>query len=146
MKNLIKFQVDRGLNKKEYEPLNEHANIFAELMESIGLDVSKEKRPALKNELSKFVALLKQKKIATQVFEYACYVPSEDRVDAYCDVITFCVGAVMKLGYNPIISIDECGKEINSRIGSMVDGKFEKDLSDKARLNWYKADYSIAKD
>ena len=36
------------------------------------------------------------------------------------------------------------GKEINSRVGGMVNGKFEKDLSPEAQANWYKADYSKA--
>jgi len=35
--------------------------------------------------------------------------------------------------------------EINSRVGTLVDGKFEKDLSDEAKANWYKADYALAK-
>lgn len=144
MKELIRFQTDRGLDKKEFIAINENANIFEELLESVGLGVPKEARPDLKAELSKFISHLVEEDIAeAPKAEYI--ITTEDRVDAFCDVITFSTGALLKLGYDPEKAIAECGKEINSRVGSMVDGKFEKDLSDEAKANWYKADYSKAK-
>jgi len=143
MKSLIEFQTDRGLDKKEYDGINEHGNILEELLESMGLDVPKENRPALKAAWIEFFHELVIDGIATD--NDAEDMTNEDCVDAYCDIITFATGALLKLGHNPEIAIAECGKEINSRVGSMVDGKFEKDLSDEAKANWYKADYSKSK-
>lgn len=141
MKELIRFQIDRELDKKDYDAINEHASIFAELMESIGLDVPKEKRPELKLFLQKIVCTLVDREIAVKKFDET---PIEEQVDAYADVITFAVGAILKLGYDPIKVIEECGKVINSREGSMVDSKFEKDMSEEAQAKWHKADYSTA--
>ena len=144
MKNLIKFQTDRGLDKKEYNALNEHGNIIEELLESIGLDVPKVNRPQLKVAIEKFFGEVAGIGTAVIKYESVHSTPKEEQVDAYCDIITFATGAILKLGYDPIKAIEECGKEINSRAGSMVDGKFEKDLSPEAQANWYQADYSKA--
>jgi len=145
MENIIKFQTDRDLDKKAYDALNEHTNIFAELLESIGLDVPKENRTKLKIALADFVKQLSKKDIAHTVFSGFNKTPKDEQADAYCDVITFSVGALLKLGYDPIKAIEQCGLEINSRRGSMVDGKFEKDLSDEAKALWIKADYTVAR-
>lgn len=143
MKSLIKFQTDRGLDKKEYDGINEHGNIVEELLESMGLDVPKENRPELKEAWESFVHTVVGVGIATDT--KAVEMTDDECVDAYCDIITFATGAILKLGYEPEKAIAECGKEINSRVGSMVDGKFEKDLSPEAQANWYKANYSKAK-
>jgi hypothetical protein len=141
MEELIRFQTDRALDKKSFEIDNEVANIFEELLEAHGLDVSKENRPMLKDAMNTFIDTLLDDGIAT-----SSSTPSNfDQVDAFADVIVFATGAILKLGHNPITAIAECGKEINSRVGSMVDGKFEKDKSEKAKSNWYKADYSKSK-
>lgn len=139
MKELIKFQTDRGLDKKPFDLLNETVSIFEELLEAAGLDVPKENRPKLKEELDKFVIALIQSKVAINSDDS---ISNHAQVDAFADIITFATGAILKLGHDPLIAVEECGKEINSRIGSMVDGKFEKDLSEKAKADWYKADYS----
>lgn len=142
MNGLVKFQKDRKLDEQTYDVSNESSNIFEELLESHGLDVPKENRPALKSELNSFINGLVNlgiaNKLDTPFGEY-------EQVDAYCDIITFAIGAIMKLHHVPDKAIKECGLEINSRVGSMVDGKFEKDLSDEAKANWYNADYSKSK-
>jgi len=51
----------------------------------------------------------------------------------------------MKLGYEPECVLNEVAKEINSRVGSIIDGKFIKDKSPEARAKWYKADYEKCK-
>ena len=146
MKELIRFQTDRTLDKKEYNALNEHGNIIEELLESIGLDVAKADRPRLKEAIDDFITQISlHDDIAIKRFDTVFDTPLEEQVDAYCDIITFATGALLKLGYDPEKAIVECGKEINSSVGSMVDGKFEKDLSEEAKSNWYKADYSKAK-
>jgi hypothetical protein len=143
MEELIRFQTDRNLDTKPFVLENEVASVFEELLEAGGLDVSKANRPALKAELTPFTASLIEKGIAVYPPEMSSSEQRvHDQVDAFADIITFATGAILKLGHNPIIAISECGKEINSRVGSMVDGKFEKDLTDEAKANWYKADYN----
>lgn len=138
MEELIKFQTDRGLDKQEFIALNEQINIVEELLELVGYDVPKDNRTALMHEWNRFVSEVASKKIALFVGNNESTVP-----DALCDIITFATGGLMKDGHSPLLAIEQCGKEINSRVGSMVDGKFEKDLS-KSK-DWYKADYSNSK-
>ena len=139
MKELVRFQTDRGLDKKPFDLINETASIFEELLEAAGLDVPKPNRPALKEMLKDFTSTLIDSGIATIPGDS---ISNHEQVDAFADIITFATGAILKLGHDPLIAIKECGKEVNSRVGSMVDGKFEKDLSEAAKANWYKADYS----
>ena len=138
MKELIRFQTDRNLDKKSFDIENESASIVEELLEAYGLDVPKENRPLLKEAFSSFVDSLLLEGTAIS----GTLPTNHERVDAFADIITFATGAILKLGHDPLIAIEECGKEINSRVGTMVDGKFEKDLSEEAKANWYKADYS----
>jgi len=72
-------------------------------------------------------------------------ITTEDEIDALCDIVVFAVGAIRKLGYNPSIALDEVIKEIESRKGKIIDGKFIKDKSLEAQKNWYKANFSKAK-
>ncbi len=131
---IIRFQTDRGLDKKEYTALNENASIVEELFESNGFDIDKKDRPELKKDWTRFLGSIPYaKKVKT--FTKAMM------VDAYCDIVVFAIGAILKLGYDPTKALIEAGKEINSREGTMVDGKFEKDLSPEAKAKWYKADY-----
>ena len=139
MKELIRYQTDRNLDTELYDLTNEAANIFEELLEAGGLDVPKANRPKLRAALRNFTQTLIADGIAVSDGNR---VSNYDQIDAFCDIITFSVGALLKLGHDPIKAIEECGKEINSRVGEMVDGKFEKTLTESARANWYKADYS----
>ena len=52
---------------------------------------------------------------------------------------------ILKKRYNPIITLDEMAKEINSRIGTFKNGKFTKDKSIEAQAKWYKADFTKAR-
>lgn len=140
IKQIMKFQSDRGLDTKEFNSFNENLNIVEELLEATGLDTPKENRLRLGNRWSELIGSCQQNKISLCVPKQT----DDDIADAYCDVIVFAIGALMKLGYDPEIALGETAKEINSRVGEMVNGKFEKDLSPEAQANWYKADYSKA--
>ena len=140
LQEVMRFQTDRGLHLKPFDVGNENINIVEELLEAEGLDVSKEDRPDLRKTFRNFTKVVSAAGIATRVKDFT----KEMMVDAYCDVIVFAVGAIMKLGYDPEKALAETAKEINSRKGSMMDGKFEKDLSPEAQAEWYKADYSKA--
>ena len=65
-------------------------------------------------------------------------------VDGAGDIKVFATGLIRKLNYDPDIVMDEVLSEIESRIGSIQNGKFVKDKSPEAQANWYKADFSKA--
>ena len=69
----------------------------------------------------------------------------EDVVDALCDIQTFAGGDNMKLGYDNKKCLLEVGKEINSREGEIIEGKFQKFKTEEAMAKWYKADFSGCK-
>jgi len=138
---IVRFQTDRGLDKKKYDALNEHANIFEELLESLGINTPKESRENLKYHILEMVEEIRSDRKAEDLTDQT----TEDEVDAYCDVIVFAIGALLKLGYDPEKALTETTKEINSRSGRMVDGKFEKYTSEAAKNLQYKANYDICK-
>lgn len=141
-----KFQTDRSLHLQEYDALNEHASIIEELFESIGFNVPKENRNNLKTLWEETFEIAINKDIVTiESMSPEGILSEHEQVDAYNDIIVFAIGAIMKLGYNPTETLIETAKEINSRRGSMIDGKFEKDLSDEAKALWYKADFTNCK-
>ena len=123
------------MQKTAFDVVNESANIVEELLEAQGLDVAKSNRPLLK---AKFIGFAAGAEAFTTPIEV-------DTVDAFADIIVFAIGALMKMGYEPEAVLSETAKEINSRVGEMVEGKFEKDLSEEAQRNWYKADYTNCK-
>lgn len=146
IKEIEKFQIDRGLDKQEFNSLNEATNIVEELMKSFGFDTKKDQRSNLLEEFDNFIFLLLEKGISTRDLttkQGRAPVTKEEKVDAYGDIIVFAIGALLKLGYNPTRVLEQVGLEINSRVGSMINGKFEKDLS-MSHL-WYKADFSTCK-
>ena len=116
MKELIRFQTDRNLDKKPFDLLNETSNVFEELLEAAGLDVPKANRPRLKEALNSFVTELVRSNIATNS---ETVVTNAEQVDAFNDIIVFAVGSILKLGHDPLITVTECGKEVNSRVGTM---------------------------
>ena len=63
-------------------------------------------------------------------------------------LIKHCIFMMKAMGYNPRIVMQETLKEISSRVGAYSEetGKWEKDKSPEAQANWYKADYSLAKE
>lgn len=138
IEEIERFQRDRGLDTAKYNSVNEHTNIIEELLESISFDVPKNNRRKLSKHINSFYNILEFDNVIINKDS-----SKEDIVDAYCDIIVFAIGALMKLGYNPEEALLETSKEINSRAGTIINGKFEKDLSKKDK--WYKADYTKCK-
>lgn len=141
---IMKFQTDRNLHKQEYNYLNEFKNIFEELLEAIGYDIPKEGREGfflgVNILLKEYIQQCEEQNLISKKE------PTEhDKVDAFGDIIVFSIGALMKLGYHPEKVLSEVSKEINSRVGSMQNGKFEKDLSEEAKSNWHKANFTKCK-
>lgn len=70
----------------------------------------------------------------------------QEMVDALCDIIVLCTGAIHKLGFDPELALTETVKEISSRNGQIntFTGKWEKDLNQDP-LTLYKAEYNNAR-
>ncbi len=110
---IVAWNNERGLIEKGYHHTNEVSFIVEELIESNGNIESVEAREK---------ALSIAKEITSQETK-----EHEKKVDAFADIIVFATGAIAKLGYNPSKVMDEVYKEINSRTGKLIDGKFVKD-------------------
>jgi hypothetical protein len=141
VKEIMKFQAERQLHTQKHDWGNEAQNALEEIFEAKGWDIPKESRKrVLEPILSVSQEILKLDPLCTW------HPPTEhDKVDAYCDQIVFAIGAIMKLGFDPEIALEETSLEVNSRKGEIVNGKFEKYLGAKYTRNWYTAQYSRAK-
>ena len=137
IEQIVKYQQDRLLDKQKYDSMNEVTNIIEELMEGLGYNIPKEKRQKLRTMVAVMVT-----EIAVELDLTAHNPKPEDIVDSWNDVIVFSVGAILKLGYNPTCTLEETVREISSRTGTIVDGKFQKYLSPEAKAKWVIADYS----
>ena len=137
---IVKWQKDRLLDKQEYNYANEFVNILEELMESVGIKVTKDTRTFIMQDFIEFIFYIEEK------YELDKVSPSkEDMVDAYFDICTFAVGAILKLGFNPRCVFEEGLKHISSRSGTIIDGKFQKDTSPEAKAKWHEASYEHCK-
>lgn len=69
-----------------------------------------------------------------------------DVIDAYGDIIVFCINGIEQSGFDAEIVMDEIIKEIDSRKGSInpETKKFEKFKDEYHQSLWYKADFSKA--
>lgn len=133
-----RFAVDRNIHKMEYDALGWHTSVLEEMIESIGGNVSKENRSILREEWE----LMLNRLMNAGVIEKELVVTNNDtRVDALADIIVFVSTEMMKLQYDYTKVLDEVAKEINSREGEIVNGKFEKYLTDVAKSKWYKANF-----
>lgn len=124
---IIKWNNERGLIKKGFNHTKEISFIIEELLESTGKYDSLSARE--KSEIiSKEIVLEGE-------------VNKEKIVDAFADIIVFATGAIAKVGYDPDKVMDEVFKEIDSRKGKLIDGKFVKDKD----INQYYPDFDKCK-
>jgi hypothetical protein len=139
IKEIERFAIDRNIHQMDYSAFDYIANIQEELIELIGGDVKKDDRVKLKVAYVNFL-----KELTTEGVIEPELVVREDgvRADAIADVIVFSLTELMKLKFNPSKVLNEVAKEINSRTGSITNGKFEKDLSEEAKALWYKANFA----
>lgn len=124
---IIIWNKERGLIKRGFNHQKEVSFIIEELLESTGNYDSisaREKAETLASEITK----------NTQA-------QPEQIIDALFDIIVFATGAMAKLGYDPTKVTEEGFKEINSRTGKLVDGKFIKDVD----AEMYTANFSNCK-
>lgn len=139
IEEIMRFQFDRKLHESKFNVINESTNIVEELLEASGYKIPKENRPELMDSWINYVHLIEEECISVKLDEET-QGPWE-RLDAYGDIIVFSIGAIAKLGYDPEKILVEIAKEINSRSGYIINGKFEKDLSEKSKAKWHKANF-----
>ena len=139
IKEIERFVSERQLNQMEFSKVDYGANVLEELFELYGYHVPKELRGALKVAIDELI------------FQFANTVGLEKldqehhEADALADIIVFSIDGLMRLGYDPSITLEEVAKEINSREGKIIDGKFQKYTDEVHRSKWYKADLEAAK-
>lgn len=139
---MIRFQTDRGLDKKDFNIDDELLNIIEEMLEAKGVR-DKDDREFSKIVLDSFNSFVSY--VSLYEKDYYSEPTDHTEVDAFCDIIEYATGGILKKGYNPVVSLDEMAKEINSRVGTFKNGKFTKDKSIEAQANWYKADFTKAR-
>ncbi len=125
---IVLWNKERGLLEEGFNYKKEVSFIAEELLESTGKYNSinaREKAELLTQEIASSES--KDKEVIA---------------DAFADIIVFATGALAKLGYNPSKIMDEVYKEIDSRKGKLIEGKFVKDTN----VIPYKANFEICKD
>lgn len=110
---IVEWNENRGLIDRGFNHQNEVSFIIEELLESTGKFSSESARPLARRLASR---LIRQGTADT-----------EQLMDSWADMIVFAAGAIAKLGYDPAKVMEEVYREINSRSGTLVDGKFVKD-------------------
>lgn len=144
-----KFQLDRGLHKMEFDNLAETNLVLEEIFESFGFDLPKENREALTNSFKQWMTTLHNNKVIMQdssKIDEEGNVNWEESVDSTCDQIVFLIGKLMKLKVDPELALLQVSQEINSRKGSIQDGKFTKfKEGEEGYEPTYTADYSACK-
>lgn len=123
-KKIVDWNHERGLIERGFDHTKEASFIIEELLESTG---------EYDSETARDKALGYAKEIVGETNP-----EPEKIIDAMADIIVFATGAIAKNGYDPAKVMDEVYKEINSRTGSMIEGKFVKDTT----ATVYKADFS----
>lgn len=126
--NIVGWNHERGLIDRKFDHGKEVSFIVEELLESTGKYTSE-------------TAKDKSQEIASVIMGDTTYVNPSTIVDAFADIIVFSTGAIAKLGYNPNKVLSEVFKEIDSRKGKLIDGKFVKDLN----IEMYKADFTTCR-
>lgn len=128
LEHVIEWQQDRNLDKMPYIHKDEIKNIIEEACETF--------------ELTRDEAEDITDNLVSMSDNYIAH--DNDKVDAYFDICVYAIGAIMKLGYDPIKVFEEGLKEINDRTGA-YDAQVGKWVKEPKKENAYKADYSKAK-
>lgn len=121
---ILKWGEERKIFPQEFNHHSETSFIVEELLESTG-------------KFDSISAREKADKISSKILKNGTG-SKEEIIDAFADIIVFSTGAIIKNGYNPDKVMDEVLKEIESRTGKIIDGKFVKDSD----VKMYKANFS----
>ncbi|NOQ31130.1 MAG: hypothetical protein GQ570_08420 [Helicobacteraceae bacterium] len=147
---LKRFQTDRGLHLKPFDKRVCTMNIMEEIFEMYGVQDNKARFLA-----NRFVTIIEETvegiidnvHLELEVAKDVTYSKptDEDVIDALCDIQVFAGGDVLKVGYDNEKCLAEVAKEINSREGTIIEGKFQKDKTPEAMAKWLKADFTNCK-
>lgn len=138
---LKNFREDRGLHLNSFHLETYLRKDLEEMLELIGYPENYCKAQAKNIALN----LLEDRDNYTDQTTLTNNYNSYNRVDALGDRIVYAIEAIEQQAYNAEIVMDEVSKEINSRDGEIVNGKFEKYRTPEAVAKWYKADFFKAK-
>jgi len=145
LEELERFQTDRKLHEKPFDKTVCTMNIVEELFELHGVNDS-DTRILARYITDRIELITRDLKDGFTIDGCTYEEPTvEDEVDALCDIQVFAGGDINKLGYSNEKCLLEVGKEINSRTGEIIDGKFQKYKTPEAMAKWYKADFSSCK-
>ena len=124
------FNIGNHLLEQDFDIRVEVTNFIEEIYELTGLESSEAREKA-----KKFVATLNfPKDISDDII-----------IDSFGDMSVFASGAILKKGYDPIKVLREIAKEINSRKGEIIEGKFTKCKTEECKSKWYKANFNKCK-
>lgn len=124
---IVEWNKERGLIERGFNHKKEASFIIEELLESTGTYDSLSAQEAVDIHTDAIITQTPENK--------------EVLVDAWADIIVFATGAIAKLGYDPAKVMEEVYKEIDSRTGTLIEGKFVKDPNAKI----YTADLAACK-
>lgn len=135
---IVKWQEQRGLIKTpdDFDIELELTNLLEEIVEIAN--------PELESSIARGNAVMILDKLGISAKGHKP-IFDHNTIDGLCDLKVYATGGIRKLGYNPDIAMEETLKQIESRTGSIVDGKYVKDTSPEAKAREYQADYSKAK-
>ena len=134
---IVDWNKERMLDQQNFDPKVENINCVEEIIECYQLSSGE----PIKSEVSRKIS----QEIIDEIDKYLTI--SNDKevlVDSFADRIVYSIGAILKLGYDPQKVMEEVFKEISSRTGEIIDGKFVKDQSPEAKARWYKANFKNA--
>lgn len=103
LKELEKFQIDRELNKQEFDLRIATMNIMKEVLEAHGVHDNAQRYlvKELHGDILNIVRKVANTEDVYTRFGYKYSEPTiEEQVDAFCDIQVFAGGEVMKLGYS----------------------------------------------
>lgn len=123
-KRIIKWGEEKKIFQSKFNHNKEASFIIEELLESTG-------------KYNSISARQKSEEISEEILKNGSGT-KEEIIDAFADIIVFSTGAIVKNGYDPEKVMDEVLKEIESRTGKIIDGKFVKNTS----IKMYKANFS----
>lgn len=155
---IVKWNEERQLIKtlQDLDMVNEMSFIIEEVIEGITNTKSEIARESA-IKLSKLIASGSLEYVLNEVAKQGIFdfcvphkiiKPTQENRERFADALgdckVFSAGAIRKAQYDPDIVMDEVLQEIESRIGSIQNGKFVKDKSPEAQEKWYKADFTKA--
>lgn len=128
IQHIIEWQEDRNLDKMPYSHYAETLNRLEEICESWGLG---------REEAKELLEIIDEKSDAR-------HLNADNTIDSLFDECVYAIGAMLKLGYDPIRVFEEGLKEINDRTGA-YDAQVGKWVKQPKKEDAYKANYVKAR-